>query len=297
MPHMLMLRTAFAAGATTALVGAAALAAAPAGATTASSSYAPSSSVTAQPAPLNGYRTIIGSPVRVATQTQGRGTVFCPTGTVPLGGGVIVLSADPLISVNSSFPAQGGWFADVNNASANDTMIRATVVCAAKPAHYKVVTRLGLANPAATHTTVAATCPTGTKPLSGGAASNSESLFVNLSSTAPTGTRAWQISENNATGTDHLVSVVAVCASVKGYAVMHGPAVSVPGNSTASLAVNCPSGRRSTGGGTVISSSSLGAYLNMTTFGNSHNWISSATNTSAIPVNASTTVVCAAVVV
>ena len=77
---------------------------------------------------------------------------------------MLVLSADPLISVNSSFPAQGGWFADVNNASGNDAMIRATVTCAVKPAHYKIVQRLRLPNPAATHPTVSVTCPTGTKP-------------------------------------------------------------------------------------------------------------------------------------
>jgi hypothetical protein len=257
---------------------------------------APSSAATAQPPPLKGYRTVIGSPVTVATQTQHRGTVLCPTGTVPLGGGVLVLSSDPLVSVNSSFPAFNGWVADVNNASANDTTIRPMVTCAIKPAHYKVVQRLGLSNPAATHTTAAVTCPTGTKPLGGGAASNAESLFVNLSSTAPSGTRAWQISENNATGTDHLVSVVAVCASVKGYSVVHGPVVSVPGNTVGSLGAGCPTGRVSTGGGAVIQSSSVGAYLNMTTFGDSRDWVSFATNTSAIPVKASTTVVCAAAV-
>lgn len=295
MPHML-LRTAFAACATTTLVGAAALAAAPAGATTAATHSSAAPAVAAQPPPLNSYRTVIGSPVTVATQTQGRGTVACPTGTVPLGGGVLVLSSDPLVSVNSSFPAQGRWFADVNNASANDTTIRAMVTCASKPAHYKVVQRLGLANPAGTHTTVAATCPTGTRPLGGGAASNSESLFVNVSSTAPTGSRAWQISENNATGTDHLVTVLAVCGSVKGYTVVHGPVVSVAGNTVGSLGASCPTGRFSTGGGAVIQSSSVGAYLNMTTFGDSHDWVSFATNTSAVPFKASTTVVCAAAV-
>ena len=133
--------------------------------------------------------------------------------------------------------------------------------------------------------------------MSGGAASNSESLFINLSSTAPSGARAWQISENNATGTNHLVTVIAVCGSVQGYSQVHGPVVQLPGNATTSLPVNCPSGRRSTGGGAVIQTASLGSYLNMTTFGNSHNWISSATNTSAVPLSGSATVVCAAIVV
>jgi hypothetical protein len=284
----MLLRTAFAAGATTALVGAAAFAAAPAGATAPTTSGAAAVKV----APLKGYRTVIGSPVTVGAQTQGRATVRCPIGTVPLGGGVVVLSSDLHISVNSSFPAQGMWFADVNNASANDTMIRATVICATKPAGYKVVQR-EVENPAATHTTVAANCPTGTKPLGGGAASNSESFFVNLSSTAPTGTRAWQISENNATGTDHLVTVVAVCGSVKGYTAVRGGAVPVAGGTTAGVGANCPTNRVATGGGAVISSTSLGAYLNMTTFGDSRDWVSFATNTTASTINASTTVVCA----
>jgi hypothetical protein len=290
---MLMLRTAFAVGATATLVGGAALAAAPAGATTASSVSAPSAVATAKPPPLKNYGTFTSDPVASGSQTQRRGTAHCAIGTVPLGGGVTVLSSDPLVSVNSSFPVAGGWDADVSNASASDTTFTVSVICAAKPAHYKVVQHQPVSNPAATHTTVAATCPAGSRPLGGGAASNSGGLFVTLSSTAPTGTQAWRISENNATGEDALVTVLAVCGSVQGYTVVHGPQVSVKGQSVTAIGASCPRGHGPTGGGAVIQSSSIGAFLNSTNVGDAHDWSSFATNTSAVPFKASTTLVCA----
>ena len=115
-----------------------------------------------------------------------------------------------------------------------------------------------------------------------------------MSSTGPTGTQAWQISENNATGTDHLVTVVAVCGSVQGYSLVHGPVLSVRGPSVTALGSSCPRGHGPTGGGAVIQSKSIGAYLNSTNVGDANDWSSFATNTSAVPFKASTTVVCGA---
>jgi hypothetical protein len=286
----MLLRTAFAAGATITLAGAAALAAAPAGATTAQQS---TGAATTAAQPLKGYRTILGAPVASPSQTQTRGKTLCPTGTVVLGGGVSIVSSDPLVSINSSFPAFNGWVADVGNASGSATTFAVNVICAVKPAHYKIVTKTVL-NPAATHTSVSATCPTGTKPLGGGAASNGASNFITLSTSAPTGTRSWGISENNATGTDHLISVLAVCGTVQGYSVVHGPSVSVRGPSVTSVGSSCPRGHAPTGGGAAIQSSSVGAFLNSTTFGDANDWNTFVTNTSAVPFKASTTVVCAA---
>jgi hypothetical protein len=293
MPHM-RLRTAFAAGATTALVGTAALAAAPAGATPAPSPTTSSAAIAAKPPLLKNYSTAVSDPVASPTMTQVRGTVHCPIGSVPLGGGVLTQSTSSLVSVNSSFPVTGGWSADISNVSNADTTFSVKVFCAAKPVHYKVVQR-HVSNPAATHTTVAATCPVGSRPLGGGAASNSGSPFVTLSSTAPAGKRSWQISENNATGEDATVSVFALCGSVQDYTVVHGPVLSIPGRSIASLAALCPSGRVTTGGGAVIRSTSVGAYLDLSGSVDSHSWISFVTNTSAVPFDAGTTVVCAGI--
>jgi hypothetical protein len=238
---------------------------------------------------------VTGDPVPSPTMTQRRGTAHCAIGSVPLGGGVITQSTSSQVSVNSSFPILGGWAADVSNVSSADTTFEVQVICAEKPSHYVKVKSASKANPAATHTTVVATCPTGTKPLGGGAASTSGSTFVTLSSTAPAGPRSWQISENNGSGEDAKVVAFALCANVPGYVVVSGPVVAVPGNSIASLGALCPDDKLPTGGGAVIQSKSLGAYLNLTTFGNSHDWVSFASNTSAVPFKASSKVVCSTV--
>ena len=289
MPHML-LRTAFAAAATTVLVGGAALAAAPAGATAAPSTT--SAAATSKPPLLRHYSTEVSDLVASPDMTQRRAVMNCPIGTVPLGGGVITSSTSTLVSVNSSFPTVSGWAADISNVSGADTTFAVKVFCAAKPAHYKVV-RQQAPNPAATHTTVAATCPVGSRPLGGGAASNSGSAFVALSSTAPAGKRAWQISENNATGEDAKVSVFALCGSVQGYTVVHGPVLAIPGRSIASLGALCPVGRVTTGGGAILRSASVGAYLNLSGTVDSRGWISFVTNTSAVPFDAGSVAVCA----
>jgi hypothetical protein len=275
-------RTAYATGAV-ALAGAATLAAEPSAVSASAATLAP----------LKGYSTVVGDPVALPANAQRSGTVRCPIGTVSIGGGVFPQSSSPLISLNSSFPLTGGWEADVNNASATATTFRVRVICAVKPAQYVVVQKLGLANPAHARTTIAVTCPVGTTALSGGAASNSESVLVNSGGMAPANSRSWQISENNGDVVGHLVSVVAVCANVSGYAIVHGPVLSVAGHSSTSPGARCPVGLRPVGGGAVIQSSSLGTYLNDTAFAASNNWVSAATNTSATAVKASSTVVCA----
>src|SRR3954463_9068895 len=127
MPHML-LRTAVVAGATT-LAGAVTLAATPLAATAAP---APPKACSVTVAALKGYRNVTSAAVPSPSQTQRRGTASCPTGTVPLGGGITILSSDRLVSVNSSFPVAGGWNADVSNASGTDTTFVVSVTCAAK---------------------------------------------------------------------------------------------------------------------------------------------------------------------
>src|SRR4051794_15219891 len=262
MPHM-FLRTAIVAGATT-LAGAVTLSAAPLAATAATG---PPKTGSITVTGLRGYRTVTSVAVPSPSQTQRRGTANCPTGTVPLGGGVTVLSSDRLVSVNSSFPIAGGWNADVNNASGTDTTFFVSVTCAAKPAHYVMVTTRAKTNPAATQTGASATCPVGTSPLGGGALSGSGGLFVTLSSSAPVGTRSWRITENNATGEDARLAAAVLCGSVKGYVVSAGPVRTVAGPSVTALGASCPTGRMPTGGGAVIQSSSIAAYLNSTSFG------------------------------
>ena len=273
-----------------AMFGAATLAAAPLASATASGHPA---SPAAAAAPLKGYRTVVGSPVALPANAQRNGAVQCPAGTVPLGGGVFAQSTSPLVGVNSSFPTPGGWAVDMNNGGTIATSFKVRVICAAKPANYVVVQRLGQANPVGQHTAFALTCPLGTTVLSGGAASNSASPLVNNSSSAPTSSRTWQISENNGDTVGHLVSIVAVCGSVSGYGVVHGPVISVPGHGVTNLGARCPAGVVPVGGGAVLQTSTVGAYLNSSAFAASNNWVSAAANTSAAAFKGSSTVVCA----
>jgi hypothetical protein len=287
-------RTALGAGATAVLVGAAVLAAAPAGATTTSGSpSAGAATVTATTVQqLQGYTTVTSPSMTSGSMTLTRGIVQCPTGTVPLGGGAVVISSELFVAINSSLPFENGWAVDLNNGSATTASFQVTATCAVQPAHYKIVQK-HVANPAATQTSVSATCPIGTKPLGGGALSNS-GLFVSMASSAPNGTRAWRISESNATGEGAQVTAFAVCGSIKGYFVAHGPVVSIPGQSFKVAAAHCPVGQVPLSGGVVFQTTSVAADVSLSSFGVSHNWVSYADNIGATPFKASSTVVCAA---
>src|SRR3954463_7759702 len=64
---------------------------------------------------------------------QTRGTLACPTATVPLGGGGSISAGDLRANVNSSFPNGTTWIADVNNASGANTTFRLFVICGKAP--------------------------------------------------------------------------------------------------------------------------------------------------------------------
>src|SRR4051794_17027232 len=90
--------------------------------------------------PPRGYVVVTTPLLASASGTQQRGTVDCPRGTVPLGGGATVFSTSMRATINSSFPFGRGWAADVNNASGETTAFDVRVVCATRPTGYAVVT-------------------------------------------------------------------------------------------------------------------------------------------------------------
>src|SRR5262249_21332617 len=117
--------------------------------------------------------------------TQTGASVACPVGTVVLGGSVFVFSPSLLVNVNSSFPSRNGWAADVNNHSGSAASFEITAICANQPKHYSIIQSSMVSNPSGTQATASATCPSGSKPLSGGAFSSSGDAFVNMNSTFP----------------------------------------------------------------------------------------------------------------
>jgi hypothetical protein len=129
-----------------------------------------------------------------------------------LGGGIISNSDSVAVNINSTFPQNNGWRADLNNNTTPDTTFDVQAVCGKKPRGYAIVTGPQVLNPAFTQTLATATCPDGTVKLSGGDLSFSFSPAVDLGSASGTAT-GWETFENNGQFFDTTVEALAVCAA------------------------------------------------------------------------------------
>jgi hypothetical protein len=254
---------------------------------------APSAAAPAAATKLQGY-VVLSSPELVAPNGQQvRGVVACPAGLVPLGGGAFVASPSTRANLNSSFPRDNGWAADVNNASGADTTFHVTVVCAVAPKSYTVVEGTQVPNPVGQQSSATATCPRGTKPLGGGGLSNLGLLFTNLNSDFPDG-RRWRVDENNASATAGGVTAFAVCGHVRGWQLVGEP-FSVAANSQAAGGAACPAPKVPLGGGVLSSSTSVGVNINSTVpqAAPFNEWAAWMNNASGVDTAAATFVVCA----
>lgn len=237
---------------------------------------------------------VISSDVVSSSQTQVRVTVNCPKGTVPFGGGVFTSSGSIEVNVNDSFPSSTGWVGDLNNSSGATTNAAAGVLCGPKPAHYKLVQGKTVKNPSGSHIVATATCPSGSKPLGGGASATSNSVFTNLASTFPQG-RSWRVDENNASAGGDKVTPFAICGSVPRYHVVIGPAQTLRAGTQTETIADCPPNLVPIGGGGFASTSSVGVNINETAFGGLMNdWINFVNNNSGVDFTGSSVVICAA---
>jgi hypothetical protein len=238
---------------------------------------------------------VIGTSISIPDQSQMRVTANCPKGTVPFGGGVFTSISSLLLNVNDSFPSGNGWVGDVNNASGETVNGSAAVMCGPKPAHYKVVKAMAVKNPSGRHTVATATCPTGSKPIGGGAAATSSQLFTNMASTFPQG-KAWRVDENNASSTGNTITPFAICGQVPGYHVAIGPAGNIMAQTELFLTADCPPGLIAIGGGAFASTSSVGVNINETAPSTASNfeWVSYINNDSGVNFTGSSVAVCAA---
>src|SRR4051794_20886987 len=124
------------------------------------------STPTAGARPPRGYIDLESLAFAIPAGQQGPVEVPCNPRTVPLGGGVLVVSGSLGANVNSSFPTATGWKGEVNNASGSQLLAAAFVLCARPPAGYTLV-QASVPNRVETQSTAVASCPLGTLPLGG----------------------------------------------------------------------------------------------------------------------------------
>jgi hypothetical protein len=218
-----------------------------------------------------GYRVVTSGLLTALTGRQTRGSVTCPAGTVPFGGGAFISGSNENININSSFPSGTSWFADINNVSGSSDTFSVYAVCANALRKYQIVESSPFANPADTQSSGSVTCPGRTVPLGGGALSQSGSVAVNMNTTIPFG-RGWRTDMNNNTTPATTFEVFAVCArQPRNYTVVTGTPVTNPGFTQTLATATCPAPTVPLGGGAFSGSSSPAVDLN-TTFPSGNNW-------------------------
>ena len=209
-----------------------------------------------------GYVVVKSGSLTAPASVQTHGSVTCPTGKVPLGGGVFFSSGSVVADINSSYPTATGWAADVNNGSTGSSSFIVYATCSKKPgtAYHEASGTATTVNPGA-QVSATATCATG-KPVSGGVFSNSTSLAADLNTSIPV-TNGWRIDANNGSASAETVTPYVVCANVTKYKIVIGTTTaSNPGTQTGATAT-CTTAAP-IGGGAFSSSGSTAVNLNTT---------------------------------
>jgi len=199
----------------------------------------------------------------------------CPTGTVVYGGGEYSTATTLGASLGSTFYDGDGEFDTwLNNSDPTDTTTNAYAVCADAVAGMTVVA-IHAENVAHSRLHVAPTCPTGDEVLGGATISNDTGLGERMVSSYPvkvgTGTSAtysWATDMSNtykSTNTD--MTFMAMCApigSIRGYQIVHGPAVTLDPLTQGNAQIACPTVKAPLSGGVRTSTKSLKLSINST---------------------------------
>jgi hypothetical protein len=219
------------------------------------------------------------------------GSIECEPGTVPLGGGVFIVSGQTVVGVHSSYPTPTGWAGEVDNSFGAPVLFVIDVVCAKKPRRYAIVQAPAAPNPSGAQSTAFADCPGRLQPVGGGARTFGASRGIDLNSSLPS-VRSWRVDENNATSTASTFSVFAVCARLKGYAVVRGAAGTVPAGGQLRVTATCPVPSLPVGGGVFSSTSDLRNTIS-TLEPDHQDWVSIENNGSAVTSEATPYAICA----
>jgi hypothetical protein len=204
---------------------------------------APAAALARAPA---GFTVVTSGDFASAASRQTHGTVDCPAGTVPLGGGVVTaLFSDQ--TINSSYPTATGWAGDVNNPDATASIFSLTVACAQRPRGYTVFTTLSTLVPAGQQASTSAICPAGKNALGGGVFSDSGQVSVNLAKSFPVPGQ-WSVAENNASAVATHMTAYAVCGRARNYHIVSNPLDTLNTGITTG-GVQCARPQVATGGG------------------------------------------------
>jgi hypothetical protein len=213
------------------------------------------------PLALASYK-VVTSPTFVAPPgQQTQGTVSCPAGTVPLGGGTGIHPAGTGAHITASFPSPNGWVTEVSTGLA-DVVFDALVVCAQQPRQYAVVSSSGNVR-SGVQATVEATCPVGSRPLGGGVQTTASDATAHLAASLPTN-HGWLVSEDNGSSAPIQVTTYAICGRASGYALVTGAPTQLRGKETTLVSASCPTGTLPLGGGASSTDPTLAAALDET---------------------------------
>ncbi len=209
-----------------------------------------------QPA-IKGYTLAESEDFIIPVGGQSEGSMTCPSGTVPVGGGGDMAPSVGL-SLSTSRPDGSDWDVVANNNLSSPQFFRVFVVCVKAPKSYSVVVH-AVNNPAGAVSSSLASCPTGTVALGGGFSSFSSCPAVCANGSCPTAMTAghpkgWQVLIANDSSASNLAAdAVAVCGKKpKGYVVVTGPAVILQAHSDARAIAQCPGKSVPTGGGVMM---------------------------------------------
>jgi len=160
------------------------------------------------------YSVKLGSFATIPAEGQVQATVTCPTGTVSLGGGGIVVGSETYQAMDASAPlGTTGWRTYLSSAGSESTTGRTIVVCATKPTGWAQVSSHYVSNPAHQATNVTVNCPKDTKVLGGGPFNTSTRPTVTIGlTTSQSDLEGWHSVENNASLAKESVDQWAVCA-------------------------------------------------------------------------------------
>lgn len=208
----------------------------------------------------SGYVIVTAGPITVRPHRYPDQQASCPTGKVPLGGGVYNDSTSTRVNVTEFDPDVYKMSAEVINDSSQKTSVFVYVICATKPKDYSGNSSDELrVDPHAQLNDATTTCPKG-KPLSGGLLFNFPNDHTSINTSIPQGT-GWRGDANNDGASVDSIQMSVLCGTLAGYHVVRGTTVVNPAGQQTGVRVVCGTGVP-VGGGAYSSSTSTKVAIN-----------------------------------